>query len=139
VTTVTGQLDAALHAEHVGHAMHVGLVHCHGSLPLRAVARIMAAHRIHAVVVDAEAGEDRPAVVSDLDLVGALAGGVADELTAADIAATHLVTVAAADSLATAAQAMARSRTGHALVLRSTGEPVGILSALDIANALAAD
>src|SRR5207244_345514 len=65
-TAVTGPLDLPLHAEHVGHAMHVGLVHCHGSLPLRGVARIMAAHRIHAVVVDAEAGEDRPAVVSDL-------------------------------------------------------------------------
>jgi CBS domain-containing protein len=139
VTTVTGPLDAALHAEHVGHAMHVGLVHCHGSLPLRAVARIMAAHRIHAVVVEPEAGEDRPAVVSSLDLVGALAGGLADDLTAADIATAPIVTLAAGDSLAQAAQAMARSRTAHAVVLRPTGEPVGILSALDIADALAAD
>jgi CBS domain-containing protein len=139
MTTATDAIDAVLSAEHVGHAMHVGLVHCAASTPLLSVARIMAAHRIHAVVVEGEIGEDRLAVVSDLDLATALASGDADKLTAATAATTPLVTVSAADNLSYAAKLMARARATHALVVDRKGSPVGILSTLDLAEALVAD
>ena len=129
-------IDAALRTAHVGHAMHVGLVHCRPATPLRTVARIMAAHRIHAVVVEDEVG-GTAGVVSDLDLVQALADGNHNHLTAADAAATPLVTVAAAATLEHAAALMAEARATHALVLDHGGLPAGILSMLDIAEVLA--
>jgi CBS domain-containing protein len=124
---------AALREARVGDTMHVGLVHCPGSTPLRAVARIMAAHRIHAVCVDG--GLD---VVSDRDVVEAFARHDVDSLTAVDLAAAPSVVVSVVDTLADAAEAMARSHATHALVVATDG-PVGILSALDLAEAVAAD
>ena len=55
-------------------AMHPGVVTCPTETPLRAVARMMAGHRIHAVVVfdeesDEVGGAELWGVVSDLDLV----------------------------------------------------------------------
>ena len=60
------------------------------------------------------------------------------DATAGQIAATDPVIVRAADTLAHAAQLMAEHETAHVVVVDPvTGEPVGILSSLDIARVMA--
>ena len=120
-------------------AMRVGLFSCPPETPLRDVARMMATHHVHSVIVTdlgPEASGERPwSVVSDLDLVRA---GDATERTAGEVAATELVTVAADDRLAHAAQLMSEHDISHLVVVQpATGKPVGVLSTLDIAGVVA--
>jgi CBS domain-containing protein len=116
--------------------MHVGILSCASDAPLAEVAGIMSQHRIHAVaVVDHEGG--RPiAVVSDLDVVAAAAGGT--EPNALQAAATEPLAVSARETLHRAAQLMAEHSVAHLVVLDPAGGyPVGVLSTLDIAAAYA--
>ena len=126
-------LSAAL----VEHAMHPGIVACSADLPLRDVARLMAAHRIHAVVVELDPDPAVWAVVSDLDLVAAAEDGLVGS-GAASIAGTPAVTVGVDDTLSRAAQLMREYAVTHLLVLGPRQRPVGILSTLDIAGVVAA-
>jgi CBS domain-containing protein len=103
----------------------------------------MTTHRIHSVVVLAPDVENaapayrRWGVLSDRDLVAAAPWGeeVAD---AGSVAATPQVVIDADRSLAEAALLMSEYATAHLLVVEEgADEPVGILSALDVARALA--
>ena len=115
-------------------AMQLGLFECEPDTDLRAVARIMATRTIHCVVV---AGE-RWGIVSDLDLMRALGPGT-EQARAGDIAATDVVAVKPNDTLEHAAQLMAEHDTAHLVVVSpNSGLPVGMLSTLDIARAVAA-
>ena len=73
----------------VGDAMHTGIVACDVHAPLGAVARMMAAHRIHCVVVRNSAmewtdpGAGLWGVISDLDLVRLVATDAVAGRTAA--------------------------------------------------------
>jgi len=121
-------------------AMHPGVLACAPDTPVRQLAELMAGHGIHAVIVfggDPEGvGRTGWSVVSDLDLVGAALAD--DNATAATIAATPLVTVETDDTLARAAQLMVENQSSHLLVLDTdTTHPVGILSTLDVAAAVA--
>jgi CBS domain-containing protein len=114
--------------------MQLGLFECTSDTDLRSVARLMADKTIHCVVV---AG-DRWGIVSDLDLMRALGPGF-EELTAGDVAATDIVVVQPDDTIEHAAQLMAEHDTAHLIVASpEAGRPVGIVSSLDIARALAA-
>lgn len=134
--------DRRLRAVNVGDVMTHPLVTCAGEVPLHEVADLMARHRIHCVVVltggDAAAPFHRRwALISDLDLVAA-APWDADGTTAASIAGSPSVVVGPRDSLAAAALSMAEHQTTHILVVDpGADEPAGILSALDLAAALA--
>jgi CBS domain-containing protein len=56
------------------------------------------------------------------------------------VAATPVVTVAPEETLVRAAQLMRENATAHLLVVESdTRTPIGVLSTLDIARALAAE
>jgi CBS domain-containing protein len=118
--------------------MHAGVVACDPDTPLAAVARILAEHRIHCLVVsgiDHTRDGDRLTwgTVSDRDLVRALAdarGGT----TAGTIAATELITIEPSESLDLAAQLMAEHDVSH-LVVVYRGFPVGVISSLDVAAA----
>ena len=99
----------------------------------------MSAHRIHCVVVGglSFAGDAaRRGVVSDLDLARAAAAG--QELTAGEIAATEPVTVSPSDSLADVARVMGEHDVAHLVVVDDKdGEPMGVISTLDLARAFA--
>jgi CBS domain-containing protein len=125
---------ASLTGVNVADVMSPGLLVCAPSTALRAVAGMMVVHEVHAVALsDASAG--RPAVVTDLDLVGA---ATAIEMADAAAVASAPVTVAPSDPLMAAAAAMAEQGRSHVLVLESgSAHPVGMLSTLDIAAALA--
>jgi CBS domain-containing protein len=125
--------------ETVASAMSPGVVNCTPDTPLRAIARLMATYRVHAIFVYDYGDEDDETVelwglVSDLDLVAAAWAGI-DARTAGDSAVAPLVTVRADDRLEHAAQLMAANGVSHLAVMDpGTGRPVGVLSTLDIAR-----
>jgi CBS domain-containing protein len=134
-------LTPSLEKATVADAMRTGVMSCPPDLPAAVVARMMATHHIHAVVVegihhDPVHGEElRWGVVSDMDLLRAARAGV-EELTAGDIAASEPVTVEPSLSLDEAIRLMAEHEAAHLIVV-ARGRPVGILSTLDIAGVLA--
>lgn len=140
-TTLT-ERQPSLTDVRVMRAMHPGVLACAPDASLRRVAELMAAYGIHAVVVfhrDTEGAATPWGVISDLDLVAAfLADGGSVELTAASIAASPVVLVATDDTLERAAQLLVEHGTSHLIVLDAdTSHPVGVLSTLDVAAALA--
>ena len=118
------------------------LITCAPSTSLRGVARLMAAFRVHSVFVFDYGNEDDEmpelwGIVSDLDLVAA-AWADPDAQTAGDSAVTPLVYVRKDDDLRHAAQLMAEAGVSHlAVVDPRTRRPVGVVSTLDIARAVA--
>jgi CBS domain-containing protein len=133
----------ALRQLRVVDAMHPGLISCSLDTPLRTVARLMATYRVHAILVTAHGEEQLPGgelwgVVSDADLLRAAESGDVDEQSARTIAATPVQTIASSDELARAAQLMVEHDVSHLIVIERRSErPIGVLSTLDIARALA--
>jgi CBS domain-containing protein len=123
--------------------MTTGVVSCAPDTALRSVARLMATHRIHAIFVFDYGVEDDETtelwgIVSDLDVAAAAVGDVSLR-TAGDSAVAPLVTVAADAPLARAAELMAQTCSPHLAVIDPcTHRPVGVISTLDIARAIAA-
>ena len=128
----------------VADAMHPGVVTCPLETSLRDVARMMALYRIHAVVAYGEDTDDVQGpglwgVVSDLDLVRAAVPGRLEDLTARGTAVTPAVTIAPDDTLQHAAQLMSEHDVTHLIVVDTDAKtPLGVLSTLDLARALAA-
>ena len=121
--------------------MRPGIVSCPPGSDLAAVARLMAGEHIHAVVVSGiewvRGGERLTwGLLTALDLVASAHAGFG--AAAADLASTEIVTVDADEPLDRAAQLMVEHRLNH-LVVVADGEPVGILTTLDIAGCLAAN
>ena len=122
----------------VGDVMHPGVITCPPDATLRTVAGLLAAHRIHAVVV-ASADDEARAVVTDRDVIHSHSRGELDRVTAQRAATEPTVTVRPDADLRHAAELMARFGTSHVVVTEGGGgPPVGILSSLDIAEAVAA-
>jgi CBS domain-containing protein len=116
--------------------MHAGIITCRPDATLRAVAAILAANQIHAVVVAAEHEKPARAVVTDRDVVYSHSRGELDRVTAGEAANVPTVTVRPDADLRHASQLMAHFGTSHVLVSESGGgQPVGIVSSLDIAKA----
>jgi CBS domain-containing protein len=122
----------------VADAMHRGVVTCSAVTPLSKVAQMMVGHRIHCVVVNSR-DEGSPVlwgVVSDLDLVSAIAHEQDEETPAGKVAATPAVTVGMSEPLQRAAQLMSEHAVTHLVVVRGE-QPVGVISTLDLARMLA--
>ena len=114
-------------------AVQLGLIECPADATVGSIARTMAEHTVHCVIVR---GIERGGwgIVSDLDLMAAMRPELA-EATAGQLAATNVVIVEPNDTLEHAAQLMAEHQTAHVVVVdRATGEPVGILSTIDVAR-----
>jgi CBS domain-containing protein len=114
-------------------AVQLGLIECPADANVRSIARTMAEHTVHCVIVR---GIERGGwgIVSDLDLMAAMRPELA-EATAGQLAATDVVIVEPNDTLVHAAQLMAEHQTAHVVVVdRATDEPVGILSTIDVAR-----
>jgi CBS domain-containing protein len=125
-----------LHTGTVGEVMTPGVLTCLPVTPLRDVARMMARHRVHAIVVFGTDDRLRPwGVVSDLDLVAAI-GTAAN---AGAVATSPVITVTPELALEHAATLMAENETTHLLVVSDMGLPVGVISSLDVARALAVE
>jgi CBS domain-containing protein len=137
------ELPASFETGTVGDAMSRGLISCTRETPLRVVARMMATYGVHAIFVFEHTDEDDEAlhlwaVVSDLDLVAATRLDV-DTLTAGATAVTPLVTVEADSSIGEAGSLMAQYGIAHLAVTEpGSRRPIGVISTLDIARAIAA-
>lgn len=124
----------------VGDVMRHGVITCSADTTLRAVARMMSSYHVHAVVVtedDGEGGLSPWGLVSDFDVLRAAHAG-AEDLTAGQVSRSAAVMVSPSDTLAHAAELMREHGTGHLVVVTpGDGNPVGVVSTLDIAGALA--
>ncbi|HEY2355586.1 MAG TPA: CBS domain-containing protein [Gaiellaceae bacterium] len=135
--------DTALELATVGDVMSRGVIGCPPETSLRGVARLMTTFGVHAIFVLEHTDEDDEApqlwaVVSDLDLVAATRLDL-DRVTAGSAAVTPLVTVDAEESIANAGDIMAQHGIAHLAVTDSSSHrPVGVISTLDIARAVAA-
>ena len=117
-------------------ALQLGLIDCPADADVRSVARLMAEHNVHCVVVRGPE-PNRWGIVSDLDLMAALRPELTGA-TAGQLAATDSLVVDPTDSLEHAAQLMVEHQATHAVVVDPvTGRPIGIVSTLDVARFLA--
>lgn len=120
-------------------AMRLGVISCPEEATLKEVARILATYRIHCVVVDREdaGGKRLWGVITDLDVARA-AGHDAKEPTAGEAAHKEVITVTPDEPLDRAARLMAEHDVSHLVVVQAhSGQPVGVLSALDLAGVVA--
>lgn len=142
-TTEQAQLRAMV-ATTVSDVMHPTIVSCSKSASAATVARLMADARVHCipVVSPGQDGSGAPriwGIISDLDILAA-ATRPDPPATAADLAAEAVVSVRPSMSLSDAAQAMVKHHAHHVIVVDPEQHlPVGILSALDLAEVLAND
>jgi len=131
--------DAAL----VGDSMSRGIISCPPETPLRVAARMMATFGVHAIFVFGHQDGDEEAaglwgVISDLDLVAATRLDL-DTTTAGTTAVTPFVTVAADRPLGEAAELMAQHGIARLAVTDPLSRrPIGVISTLDVARAVAA-
>jgi CBS domain-containing protein len=118
-----------------------GVLSCPFETSLETIAEMMANHRVHCIVGFGDVTEDDTliwGVVSDLDLIQIAAHEGLEGRTAGGAASTEVVTIAPQDSLCKAAQLMSDHQVAHVLVVDEHADrPVGILSTLDLARALA--
>ena len=134
---------SSLPAARVAEAMHRGIVTLPPQSSLQDAAAEMAANQVHCVVVEGLArGADRSerlvwGILSDMDLMRAVAAGRMD-VAAGELAATEILTVDPRETVERVATMMADHDVSHVIVVsHETGEPVGVISTLDIAGALA--
>jgi predicted transcriptional regulator len=113
-----------------------GIVTCAPDADLREVAWAMANNHVHAVFVADDRGL-APPVVLDSDLVAAAISGRFDQLCAADIASAEAPSVFLDDQLRGAVRLMSERGVAHLVVRDEHRTPVGVLSTLDVARALA--
>ncbi len=124
-------------------AMHPALITCSPDSSLRTIARMMATYRVHAILVTAHGDADLPGgsdwgIVSDADLLRATESEDIDQRQARTLAAQPVVTIASSEALSHAAQLMVERDVSHLIVLESrSARPIGVLSTLDVARALA--
>lgn len=119
--------------------MHPGIVSCPPDTDLTTVARMMATHRIHAVVVSGIESRDHGehltwGLLTSLDLVAAVSTTAVE---AGEVSSSEVVTVEAGAPLDRAAQLMVAHHLTHLLVVSATDQPVGIVSTLDVVCSLA--
>ncbi len=129
---------ASLDSVRVSETMHRGVVTCPPEASVSTVARLMAGHRIHAIVVAPAENAQDWGLVSDLDLVAAASEGSLGGLSARQIASTPKIFVRPDETLARVAQLMREYDTHHLIVVgRRWDRPVGIVSTLDVADVVA--
>ena len=120
----------------VADAMHVGVHACDAAVTLRQVARLMASHHIHSVVVSWGDGRDWR-LLTDIDVLGA-ASEDPDTCTAGEIASPTTWTIEPAMPLAEAARTMAEHGVSHLVVAEpGSPRPAGVISSLDLAGIIA--
>jgi CBS domain-containing protein len=115
--------------------MHSGVLTCGVDDSLQDAAAIMANHRVHAVVITTAGADRTVGVLSDMDIVAAVAAGA--DCSAREAAATEALTVSPDEPLRFAAQLMSEHGVSHLVVIDDDGHPLGVLSTLDVATVYA--
>ncbi|MGE3139360.1 MAG: DUF1918 domain-containing protein [Thermoleophilia bacterium] len=132
--------EGRLHAVRVRDVMTTELVTCTSDVPLAEVAELILRHQIHSLVVLAPPAGDPDgeatdwSVLTGVDLVASLWSGELGH--AGSIAALPRVVVDGEASVADAARVMSENATTHVVVVDDRGDPIGIISTLDLARVL---
>lgn len=131
------KLKLKLQLVRVGDVMHQGIISVASGTRVSAVAEVMAARRIHAVVIDdPDQTMGSPMIASAVDVVSALRVGI--DPPVGQIAGTEVLTVSSLASLETAAWLMGEHEVSHLIVTdAASGHPTGVLSTLDLMAAVA--
>jgi CBS domain-containing protein len=117
--------------------MHHGMLSCGPDDPLRDVAATMANHRVHSVLIIDRPGGRPLGVVSDEEVIAAIARGDEDAL-ARDAVGGEPLTVSSDASVRTAARLMSQHHVSHLVVVEgASGYPAGVLSSLDVVSVYA--
>jgi CBS domain-containing protein len=103
------------------------------------VAKLMAKHRIGAIVVTEGNNKNPVGLVTERDIIKKVTAQNkgADQVAVRHIMSSPLITVQSIDSIDTAAETIAENRIKRLVVLEQDGSMVGILSVSDIAKKLA--
>jgi len=142
-TTTPTPAATTMHRTPVGDAMHPGIVACGPAAGITEVAQLMTRGPMHCVAVVGTSDEDPGhlgvrAIVSDSDLLK-WAAGPRTHLPVSELPCGQVITVTRTTSVQDAAAAMAEHAVDHVLVTEPDEHtPLGILSALDVAQVLAA-
>jgi CBS domain-containing protein len=127
----------------VGEVMHHGVIATPPQTTVGEAATLMSDHGVHCLVVEGLArtrgGQETLVwgILSDLDLMRAFTSGRM-QVTAGELASTEIVTVGSDDQVEETARLMTDHECTHLVVVSpDAGEPVGIVSSLDVARALA--
>ena len=123
----------------VGQVMRRHLLTCHTDATMREVARTMATHSVHAVVVvdggDTDGALSVTGIVTALEL--ALAAIEGAEPTAGELANPARAHGPVGATLEEAAREILRTGGAHVIVTDERGAPMGMLSTLDLARVTA--
>jgi CBS domain-containing protein len=107
--------------------MHAGVITCEPDARVNEIADLLAAHRVHCLVVRAIAGGRLTwGMISDMDLMRAVDAGDGS-LTAAQLAATESLMIDSAESVERAARLMVEHDVSH-LIVSESGAAVGVVS-----------
>jgi CBS domain-containing protein len=131
--TKTTMSAMQLERAHVEEVMHRGVVSCDAAVSMLTVARIMAAHRVHSVVV--RAADALPTMITDREVATAVYEGAFAARSAAELAYPAPL-VRPDDSLTFALERMHESASTHAVVVGRSLRLLGIVSILDVIEAL---
>lgn len=111
----------------------------YGSLSLHRAAEAMAEDGIGLLVVE-NADGDLAGVVSERDLVGAVANGMdLDAERVGDLMADEVLTVELDDDVAQAARRMVDADVRHLVVVDDRHRPIGVVSARDVMRTAVGD
>jgi CBS domain-containing protein len=113
----------------VVNVMHRGVITCPGESLALTAARIMAAHRIHCVVVLGAGGA--PRLITDMDVAGAIYDDQLETLCADDLSRPAPL-LRPEDTLAFALERMHEHGTNHAVVVAPSLRLLGVLAVLDV-------
>jgi CBS domain-containing protein len=109
--------------------MHRGVISCPAESSALTAARVMAAHRIHCVVV---LGADRvPRLITDLDIAGAIYDEQLETISAYDLSRPSPL-LRPEDTLAYALERMHEYGTNHAVVVAPSLRLLGVIAVLDV-------
>jgi CBS domain-containing protein len=120
--------------DRVGDVMHRGVITCTPQTPATKVAAMMAAHRIHAVVVIA--APELPRLVTAADIAAALYADALETSRAGDLAGWAPL-VRLSDTIDEALARMHEASSSHAVAVDRLNRPLGVLSVLDLVEATA--
>ena len=143
MTTATERVARLLRQFTTADVMHPDVICCPHGASLLTVARMMATYRVHAIVVLADESDGLAngairGVIADTDLLQAALAPDFDLETARSLAATAPLTIAGDEPLEGAVQLMVENEVTHLIVVeRDSRRPIGVVSTLDVARALA--
>lgn len=117
----------------LGRILQRPLVMIHSGTTMLDAAKLMVDNNVGLLVIrDAREETNLAGVISERDIMKAIASG--KKLTAAvdEVSTKHVITAKASSDVAEAAKAMNKNRIRHVVVVDEQGKPIGVVSMRDL-------